>query len=102
MPANGENNQLPPGRSADRLGHQVRRTPAVVRLRTIPGVGARTAEVAAFVGDPKLTMAVYGRARPHDLGEAVRRLPSLASGPAAEAPALAATGTDGRLPSGEE
>jgi transposase len=35
------------------LNRQARRTPAVALLRTIPGVGARTAEaVAAFVDDP--------------------------------------------------
>jgi len=35
------------------LNRQARRAPAVARLRTIPGVGARTAEaVAAFVDDP--------------------------------------------------
>jgi transposase len=36
------------------LNRQARRTSAVARLRTIPGVGARTAEaVAAFVDDPQ-------------------------------------------------
>jgi transposase len=36
------------------LNRQARRTPAVARLRTIPGVGARTAEaVAAFIDDPQ-------------------------------------------------
>jgi transposase len=35
------------------LNHQAEQTPAVARLRSIPGVGARTAEaVAAFVDDP--------------------------------------------------
>jgi transposase len=35
------------------LNHQARKTPAVALLRTIPGVGARTAEsVAAFIDDP--------------------------------------------------
>jgi transposase len=35
------------------LNRQARRTPAVAQLRTIPGVGARTAEaVAAFIDDP--------------------------------------------------
>jgi transposase len=35
------------------LNQQAGRSPAVVRLRTIPGVGVRTAEaVAAFVDDP--------------------------------------------------
>jgi transposase len=36
------------------LNRQAQRTPAVARLRTIPCVGARTAEaVAAFVNDPR-------------------------------------------------
>jgi transposase len=35
------------------LGHRAQHTPAVARLRSIPGVGIRTAEaVAAFVDDP--------------------------------------------------
>jgi hypothetical protein len=44
-------------------------------------------------GDPKLTMAVYGRAQLHDLGRTVGRLPVLMAGPTAEP--QAATGTDG-------
>ena len=44
--------------------------------------------------DPKLTMAVYGRAQLHDLGEAVRRLPHLMDGPHVEV--MKATGTDGQ------
>jgi transposase len=40
-------------RVEQQLNRQARRTTAVARLRTIPGVGARTAEaVAAFVDDP--------------------------------------------------
>jgi transposase len=40
-------------RIEQQLNHQARRSSAVARLRTIPGVGARTAEaVAAFVDDP--------------------------------------------------
>ncbi len=36
------------------LNRQAQRTPAVAQLRTIPGVGIRTAEaVAAFVDDPQ-------------------------------------------------
>src|SRR5262249_35565108 len=46
--------------------------------------------------DPKLTMAVYGRAQLHDLGRAVERLPDLQAGPEAETGA--ATGTDGAVP----
>jgi transposase len=40
-------------RIEEELNRQARKTPAVALLRTIPGVGARTAEaVAAFVDDP--------------------------------------------------
>ena len=40
-------------RIEEELNCQARKTPAVAMLRTIPGVGARTAEaVAAFVDDP--------------------------------------------------
>ena len=44
--------------------------------------------------DPKLTMAVYGRARLHDLSETVQRLPSLLDGPDSGCPVLTATGTE--------
>jgi transposase len=41
-------------RIEQQLNHQAGRTPGVALLRTIPGVGVRTAEaVAAFVDDPK-------------------------------------------------
>src|SRR6516225_7742122 len=40
-------------RIEQQLNHQARQTPAVAQLRSIPGVGIRTAEaVAAFVDDP--------------------------------------------------
>jgi transposase len=40
-------------RIEQQLGHRARQLPAVARLRSIPGVGIRTAEaVAAFVDDP--------------------------------------------------
>jgi len=40
-------------RIEEELNRQARKTPAVALLRTIPGVGARTAEaVAAFIDDP--------------------------------------------------
>ncbi len=40
-------------RVEQQLNRQARRTPAVGQLRTVPGVGARTAEaVAAFIDDP--------------------------------------------------
>jgi integrase len=48
--------------------------------------------------DPRLTMAVYGRAQLHDLAGAVDRLPGLITTAAKPIPqALAATGTDGKL-----
>src|SRR5207248_10169370 len=41
------------GRIEQELNRPPRKTPAVARLRTIPGVGARTAEaVVAFIDDP--------------------------------------------------
>jgi transposase len=41
-------------RIEQQLNHQARRTSAVARLRSIPGVGIRTAEaVAAFLDDPQ-------------------------------------------------
>jgi transposase len=47
-------------RIEQQLHLQAQRTPAVARLRTIPGVGIRTAEaVAAFVDDPQR----FGRAK---------------------------------------
>jgi integrase len=57
------------------------------------GATLKEAMQLARHSDPKLTMAVYGRAQLHDLGWAVERLPDLFSGPGAEAEA--ATGTDG-------
>src|ERR1700751_2385666 len=57
------------------------------------GATLKEAMQLARHSDPKLTMAVYGRAQLHDLGEAVRRLPALLEGPAKSAPARAATGT---------
>src|SRR5262249_37489304 len=45
------------------------------------GATLREAMQLARHSDPKLTMAVYGRAQLHDLGEAVRRLPALLNGP---------------------
>jgi transposase len=41
------------GRLEEHLNQQAKHSPAVLRLRSIPGVGARTAEaVAAFIDDP--------------------------------------------------
>jgi integrase len=57
------------------------------------GATLKEAMQLARHSDPKLTMAVYGRAQLHDLGEAVRRLPSLDTG-SSEREALRATGTD--------
>jgi hypothetical protein len=59
------------------------------------GATLKEAMQLARHSDPKLTMAVYGRAQLHDLGEAVGRLPAMLSGPKAERQALRATGTDG-------
>jgi integrase len=69
-----------------------------VALLDQSGATLKEAMQLARHSDPKLTMAVYGRAQLHDLGEAVRRLPVLLSPPETEAPSLAATGTDGELP----
>ncbi len=55
------------------------------------GATLKEAMQLAQHSDPKLTMAVYGRAQLHDLGRAVERLPDLMAGPEA----TAATGTDG-------
>src|SRR5262249_10297222 len=60
------------------------------------GATLKEAMQLARHSDPKLTMAVYGRAQLHDLGEAVGRLPSLQTGPTVEGETLAATGTDGK------
>jgi integrase len=57
------------------------------------GATLKEAMQLARHSDPKLTMAVYGRAQLHDLGRAVERLPDLMSGPMTQT--AAATGTDG-------
>src|SRR5262249_35035152 len=56
------------------------------------GATLKEAMQLARHSDPKLTMAVYGRAQLHDLGEAVRRLPSLLTGPGAMEVVTEATG----------
>jgi integrase len=58
------------------------------------GATLKEAMQLARHSDPKLTMAVYGRAHLHDLGEAVRRLPPLLVGVQEQ---QAATGTDDKL-----
>jgi hypothetical protein len=73
--------------------HSIRHT--FVALLDRSGATLKEAMQLARHSDPKLTMAVYGRAQLHDLGKAVGRLPSLLNGPATEKPALAGTGTDG-------
>src|SRR5262245_24124434 len=60
------------------------------------GATLKEAMQLARHSDPKLTMAVYGRAQLHDLAGAAARLPSLLSGADPQRAALAATGTDGR------
>ena len=57
------------------------------------GASLKVAMQLARHSDPKLTMARYGRAQLHDLGQAVDRLPSLSS--SLETEALRATGTEG-------
>src|SRR5262249_1917473 len=59
------------------------------------GATLKEAMQLARHSDPKLTMAVYGRAQLHDLGETVRRLPSLLDGDLPVHEALQATGTGG-------
>jgi integrase len=58
------------------------------------GVTLKEAMQLARHSDPKLTMAVYGRAQLHDLGHAVRRLPVLLAIPRPSNQSLRATGTD--------
>ena len=58
------------------------------------GVSLKQAMQLARHSDPKLTMARYGRAQLHGLGEAVRRLPALLTDPPPESQALRAAGTD--------
>src|SRR5262245_31391335 len=58
------------------------------------GATLKEAMQLARHSDPKLTMAVYGRAQLHDLGQAVRRLPALLSAKSPESEARKATGTD--------
>jgi hypothetical protein len=60
------------------------------------GATLKEAMQLARHSDPKLTLAVYGRAQLHDLGRAVERLPALMAG--SEGEAVAATGTDGAAP----
>jgi integrase len=59
------------------------------------GATLKEAMQLARHSDPKLTMAIYGRAPLHDLGGVVQRMPSLLSGGDPEAEALRATGTTG-------
>src|SRR5207249_1774265 len=75
-----------------------------VRMLDQSGATLKEAMQLARHSDPKLTMAVYGRAALHDLGAAVERLPSLVGGPQTQpAERLQATGTDGnQLPSTSE
>src|SRR5438105_2104534 len=69
-----------------------------VALLDKSGATLKEAMQLARHSDPKLTMAVYGKARLHDLAGAIDRLPTLAtsSGSDSVAGVLAATGTDGR------
>jgi integrase len=58
------------------------------------GATLKEAMQLARHSDPKLTMARYGRAQLHDLGEAVRRLPDLRNTGTPKREAARATGTD--------
>jgi integrase len=58
------------------------------------GATLKEAMQLARHSDPKLTMAVYGRAQLHDLAGAVEKLPALLS-PNSGGEAVRATGTDG-------
>jgi integrase len=58
------------------------------------GATLKEAMQLARHSDPKLTMAVYGRAQLHDLGETVRRLPTLLKTESSERQTARATGTD--------
>ena len=69
-----------------------------VALLEKSGATLKEAMQLARHSDPKLTMAVYGRAQLHDLGRAVERIPDLRRGPQAESLSLAATGTDSKSP----
>jgi len=73
--------------------HSLRHT--FISLLDKSGATLKEAMQLARHSDPKLTMAVYGRAQLHDLGQAVKRLPSMLSGPNVTRGALRATGTDG-------
>lgn len=58
------------------------------------GISLKQAMQLARHSDPKLTMARYGRAQLHDLGESVARLPNLVEGPGSR-DSLRAAVTDG-------
>src|SRR5262249_45870463 len=66
-----------------------------VALLDQAGLTLKQAMQLARHSDPKLTMAVYGRAALHDLGAAVDRIPGLTPDRQGAAPRLRATGTEG-------
>src|SRR5262249_51015341 len=66
-----------------------------VRMLDQSGATLKEAMQLARHSDPKLTMAIYGRAQLHDLGAAVERLPSLIADPQKAPVPLEATGTEG-------
>ena len=66
---------------------------SMIALLDKSGATLKEAMQLARHSDPKLTMAVYGRAALHDLGAAVERLPSLLA--SNQAASIRATGTDG-------
>jgi hypothetical protein len=67
---------------------------AYIALLDRSGTTLKEAMQLARHSDPKLTMAVYGRAQLHDLGKAVCRFPSLLDEDRPGREALRATGTD--------
>src|SRR5262245_1434503 len=72
-----------------------------VALLDRAGLTLKQAMQLARHSDPKLTMAVYGRAALHDLGAAVDRLPALTQrGAENSRTALRATGTEGAAEDG--
>src|SRR5437588_5553516 len=76
------------------------RAPSLSYIALLDRSGATLKEAMQLArhSDPKLTMAVYGRAQMHDLAGVVGRLPSLGTDRGGnEAHRLAATGTDSSL-----
>jgi integrase len=71
--------------------HSLRHT--YIALLDKAGATLKEAMQLARHSDPRLTMAVYGRAQLHDLGAAVGRLPALATDPTGDVQAATTTDT---------